>query len=398
MIRRNFLKTLSVGALAHPFGRLPVFGKEAAAAGPLAEHTLAAVETRRISLRWPRQAGKNAKRDVHGFGPSPQVVVLRTDQGALGWGEIPGGLRALEPIREQVLGRPLSELFDPALGILSTDLKPLDFAFHDLAGVVLGMPVWRMLGGQTPHLAPCYSGMIYFDDLEPPDAPGGIDAVLRNCAWDRDHGYRQLKVKIGRGAKWMSAEAGLRRDVEVVRAIAAAFPDCDILVDGNDGFTLETMIAFLKGIGDVPLFWIEEPFVENVADWTALHAWTRANGRTGTLLADGEQHNDFAILEGLESNGILQVRLSDIAGYGFSRWRELLPRLAAQGVQASPHCWGSALKTVYTAHLAAALGNVPTVEGVTTNTAEVDFGGNRLHDGTFLVSNHPGFGLTLRNP
>jgi len=396
MNRRHFLATLA-GAAALPLLRGRGAETVPAAPGALSSHRIAAIETRQISLRWPRHVGKNSKRDSHGWGPQPAVVILRTDQGAMGWGEMPGDAKALEASRARATGRTVAELFDPARGIVEPGLKPLDFALHDLAGVILGRPVWQMLGAPLPPPLPCYSGMIYFDDLEPAEAPAGIDAVLKNCAWDRAHGYRQLKVKIGRGGKWMPGEPGLRRDIEVVRAIAREFPDCTLLVDGNDAFTVETMIAFLEGIGDVPLFWIEEPFVETVADWTRLHAWVRAHGRPATLLADGEQHNDYAVLEELERAGVLQVRLGDIAGYGFTRWRELLPRLGAQGVQASPHAWGSALKTVYTAHLGAALGHMPTIEGVTTVTTDVDFGGNVLRDGQYHVSTRPGFGLSLQS-
>lgn len=394
MNRRNFLHTLAVGVATLPGLRLS--GRETPAATALAGHRIARLETRQISLRWPRQAGKNAKRDVHGFGPSPRIVILHTDQGAMGWGEISGDLKALEAARARVEGRPVSELIDPARGIAAPELKPFDFALHDLAGVILGQPVWKLLGGGAqPKLFPCYSGMIYFDDLEPAGAPGGIDAVLKNCAWDRAHGYRQLKVKIGRNGKWMPGEPGLRRDIEVLRAIDRAFPDCRLLVDANDAYSVDDAVAFLRGIEGIPLVWFEEPFVESVDAWTRLHAWMRAHGWSDTLLADGEQHNDFAVLEELERRRILQVRLNDISGYGFTRWRELMPRLAAGGILASPHCWGSALKTVYTAHFAAAFGNVPTIEGVTTATTDVDFGENVLRDGVFQVSSRPGFGLSL---
>jgi len=36
------------------------------------------------------------------------------------------------------------------------------------------------------------------------------------------------------------------------------FPDCDILVDGNNGFTADEFIKYLKGIEGIRLFWIEE--------------------------------------------------------------------------------------------------------------------------------------------
>jgi D-galactarolactone cycloisomerase len=394
MNRRQFLELTTAAAAALPLSALR--GAESESKHPLAGHRLAAVETRAVPLRWPRLVGRNAKLEVHGHGPTVNVVILRTDQGASGWGEIAGSPKAAEDLRATVTGKSVAELFAPEQGIRQPGLKPLDFALHDLAGVILNQPVWQMLGAQSPSLAPVYSGMIYFDDLYPPEQPAGVEQVLKNCAADRELGYRQLKVKIGRGNKWMSAEAGLQRDLELVRAIAKNFPDCALLVDGNDGFTAESFIRFLEGIEGIPLVWIEEPFVEKEAEWRKVHAWTHAHGRASTLLADGEQHNDFPLLEKLEADGILNVRLTDIAGQGFTRWRELMPRLKARKTLASPHCWGSGLKTVYTAHLVGGIGNCPTIEGVTCSHEHVDFGDNLIRDGKQQVSTKPGFGLALR--
>jgi L-alanine-DL-glutamate epimerase-like enolase superfamily enzyme len=368
----------------------------AAEAGPLAEHRVVAIETRSVPLPWPRLVGRNAKLDVHGRGPTVLAVVLRTDRGALGWGEALEGAKSIEKVRPTCIGKPVAELIAPAVGILRPELRPLDVALHDLAGVILQQPVWRMLGAATPRLFPIYSGMIYFDDLTPEGNPPGIEQVLKNCAADRELGYRQLKVKIGRGNRWMSPEAGLQCDIDVVRAIARAFPDCQLLVDGNDGLSVEQFLRFLDGIGEIPLVWIEEPFVEDERKWRMVYEWTRANGRAETLLADGEQHNDYPLLERLETAGVLQVRLNDILGHGFTAWRQLMPQLITRKTQASPHCWGSGLKTIYTAHLLAALGNAPTIEGVTCSHEHVDFGGNVIRDGKQLVSDQPGFGLTLR--
>jgi L-alanine-DL-glutamate epimerase-like enolase superfamily enzyme len=387
MLRRTFL-SLATTAVAAPL--------LAAERNPLAGHRLVRLDTRMVPLTWPRHVGRNAKRDVHGRGPTPTVVILESDQGATGWAELPGGAKALEALRERVTGRALSELFHPATGILSADLHPLDLALHDLAGVILGQPVWRMLGATTPHVYPIYSGMIYFDDLDPADQPAGIDQVVRNCAADHALGYRQLKLKIGRGNKWMPPAAGLQRDIDVTRAVARAFPDCQLLVDGNDGFTPETLIAYLKGIEGIPLFWIEEPFLDDDARWREVHAWTKAHGRAATLLADGEQNNNFPVLERLEADGILHVRLCDIAGYGFTRWRALMPQLTRTKTLASPHAWGSGLKTVYAAQLLAGLGNGASVEGVTCSQEHVDFGENRLRAGRQQVSTAPGFGLRLQ--
>ena len=359
-------------------------------AGPLAEHKIQSLDFKPVPLPWPRLVRKNAKLDVHGRGPTITVAILKTDQGAMGWGELGGNPKDLEKLRTLVVGKPVSEIFNSTIGTTLRDAQPLDIALHDLAGVILGQPVWKMLGAEKPHIYPVYSGMVYFDDLEPKGNPAGIAQVLKNCAADRELGYRQLKVKIGRGNRWMSKEDGLKREIH------KAFPDCELLVDANDGYSVATTIAFLKGIEGIPLFWIEEPFVESVAAWTELHAWTSTNGWGKTLLADGEQHNDIPVLEELEAKGILNVRLLDIVGLGFTPWRALMPKLVKTRTVCSPHAWGSGLKTIYAAHLVAGLGNGCSVEGVSCSHEHVDFGENVIRDGKMQVSPKPGFGLSLR--
>ena len=65
--------------------------------------------------------------------------------------------------------------------------------------------------------------------------------------------------------------------------------------------------------------------------------------------------------------------------------------LIAKDMLASPHAWGCGLKTFYIAHLAAAFGGVPTIEGVTMSDADVDFGENVIRDGESSGLNEAGF-------
>lgn len=366
----------------------------------LSRHRIASIEFRRVNLEWPRLVGRNAVKDVHGQGPRPEVCLLTTDRGATGWGMIRGGRRSVTNIAEQVQGKSLDTLFSPAEGIRDDRLAPLDFALHDLAGIVLETPVWQMVAGnrrQEPHTAPIYSGMIYFDDLDPPEAPSGIGKLIEECRWDYDYGYRQFKLKIGRGHKWMTpAAAGLQRDIDAVRTIIDEFPDCDILVDANNGYTLDDTLAFLKGVEGVELFWIEEPFHENVTDYRRLSTWMDDHGFADTYLADGEARPDTPVLEQLQRERVLDVRLEDIVGYGFTPWRRLLARLIEEDVLASPHTWGGGPKTIYVGHLCGGLGHMPTIEGVTCSHEDVDFGDNVIRDGKLQVSSAPGFGMTLK--
>ena len=400
--RRDFIKALAAAGTA---SLAPACFASAAATEDLRRHRITSIEFRRVAQPFPRLVGRNSRLGVHGRGSSPEVAILKTNHGATGWGMIEGPSEDIRKIESVIIGKPIDELFAPATGIRDKKFKGLDIPLHDLAGVILGLPVWKMIGGgEKPLPTRIYSGMIYFDDLEPGekdtvkpvDKPNPIEAILENCRWDYNHGYRQLKVKIGRNGKWMPPDKGLQRDIDVVNAIHKALPDCDILVDANNAYSVETAIRFLEGIKGVPLFWFEEPFHETAESWRQLHTWMKANGFEKTLCADGEYAPDGKVLDQLGAEGVLNVRLEDIMSLGFTRWREWLPQLAKQKVGASPHAWGSGIKSVYIGHLAAALGNTPTIEGVTCGEEDVELGDNRIVDGNFRPSSAPGFGLKLK--
>ncbi len=360
----------------------------------LAYHTIKSVEFGDVRLQYPRLVGKNARLDIHGYGPRLDTCIITTNQGAQGWASLRGGRSGAARVAEELVGKKLSDIFQVNTGITDDRYLPFDMALHDLAGVALNKPVYALLGQDTPITTKYYTGMIYFDDLEPAHAPAGIDQVLENCRYDYEYGYRQFKLKIGRGHRWMPHKAGLARDIEVTKAVTAAFPDCDILVDGNNGFSVNEFIAYLKGIGDIKLFWIEEPFHETVADYRKLRTWMQEAG-VESLLADGEADPDPVLLDELMRLKLMDVHLTDIEGLGFTNWRKLMPTLKQYHVQASPHAWGSLLKTYYTAHLTGGLGNTVTIEGVTSTSDDVDLSGYRIENGKLIPPDKPGFGMPL---
>ena len=360
----------------------------------LAYHTIQSVTFGDVRMQYPRFVGKNARLDVHGYGPRIGICTITTDKGATGWASLRGGRGDAERLTSQLVGKKLSEVFHVDAGITDDRYMPFDIALHDLAGVALNKPVYALLGRDTPFTTKYYSGMIYFDDLEPAHAPGGIDKVLANCRYDYDYGYRQFKLKIGRGHRWMSKKEGLARDIEVTKRVAEAFPDCEILVDGNNGFTVSEFTEYLEGIGNTQLFWIEEPFHETVADYRKLRDWMTDNN-VKSLLAEGEADPDPALLEELMQQKLMDVHISDIEGLGFTNWRKLMPKLVQYGVQSSPHAWGSLLKTFYTAQMAGGLGNTVTIEGVTSTSEDVDLSGYTIRDGKLVPPDAPGFGLAL---
>lgn len=391
--RRTFIKSTTLGLSALGLGAKRSFADVAA---PLESEVIKKVWTDEARFFWPRYVGMNAVKKDHGFGMSEPVVVLETESGHTGWGFIGGWRKRFFEIKDQAVGMRVSQLFTKDQGLVDRRWHGLDFALHDLAGNLLNLPAWKLMGGDRLREIPIYSGMVYFDDLMFDSASAGIDAVLQGCKWDHNYGYRQLKVKVGRGHKWMPLKQGIQRDIDVVRAVHEAFPDCDILMDSNDGYDLSNTIRLLEGLVDIPLFWVEEPFKENLEDWRALKQWIEASGPEVRYLADAEHHPDFETIEPLEREGTLTLRLTDIASHGLSRWRQEIRGLEKQGTAASPHTWGSRLKTVYAGHFGHAYGNMPTLEGVTCLSDEIDYGFNRIVDGKFIPSDEPGFGMRLR--
>lgn len=395
MNRRTFIKSSSIlgtslaigGRTAHP-ATMTRWNAE------LEHHVIRSVELLKVNYSWPRFVGKNGRIDFHGQHKTMNVVRLTTDTGRVGWGM--AAAKAADAL-DLVKHKRVSELILVDTGIMDPGLQPYDMALHDLMGVILDKPVYQLLGGNGNRANPVYSGMIYLDELNEGNPNRNIDIILNNCQWDYDYGYRQFKIKIGRSGRWYPHDAGLAKDIEIVNEIHRAFhkKGVRLLVDANDMYSLEDTIAFLKGVKDVPLLWIEEPFPENVADGRKLRKWMDSNGFSNTIYADGEYRVDHAVLTELCRSGDLGAYLSDIVGYGFTAWRKLMPELMQMQIHASPHAWGSAVKTNAITHIAAGLGNCVTIEGVTCSSDEVDFGDYSIRDGLLNVSDAPGFGMKL---
>ncbi|MGV8137804.1 MAG: enolase C-terminal domain-like protein [Mangrovibacterium sp.] len=360
----------------------------------LSKHKIAKAEVLEVNYRWPRFVGKNGRIDFHGQDHKSTVLKLYTDQGAIGWGLSGQDAKKYIPA---VQNKRVSELIIPGKGIIEGMDRSMDFALHDLMGIILNKPVYQLVGNKGPKEASVYSGMIYLDELNPGNESKSLDIILKNCEWDYNYGYRMLKVKIGRSGRWYPHQEGLDKDIEVVKLIHDAYKgkNTQLLVDSNDMYTLEDTIDFLKQINDVPLFWVEEPFREAIEPGRKLKEWMNKNGFEKTYYADGEANPDYEVCMQLGKERVMDVFLDDVYSVGFSGWMKLMPKLKAMNMLASPHAWGDRLKTHYAAHLSAGLGNITTIEGVTCLSDEIDYGNYPIINGMLRVSDAPGFGMKL---
>lgn len=293
-----------------------------------------------------------------------------------------------------MVGRRISELFDPAEGVIADQAVPLDFALHDLAGVILNLPVYEMLGARGERAVPVYGAATYMDDITPAYHPGGVEVVVEHCRQDWQLGYRGFKIKIGRGHRWMQPAEGLARDVEVTRAVREHFPDCQIMVDANNSYSCDDFLRYFEAVADCDLYTIEEPFHENREDLLRLREMIEKLN-PATTVTEGESKADVEELLALGADGLVDILNLDIEGYGFTRWRRLAPRAIAAGLGLSPHSFDLGLKTHYGAQLLAGLGGATPLEGVIDETEGVDTSGYRLGEGLLHVPDAPGFGMKL---
>ena len=69
------------------------------------------IELKQVKLSYPRQVGKNSRKDIHGYGPSVRICVLRTS-GKQGIGEVKGGVneQKMNSLRTKVVGKKVIEL------------------------------------------------------------------------------------------------------------------------------------------------------------------------------------------------------------------------------------------------------------------------------------------------
>lgn len=223
------------------------------------------------------------------------IVVLTDSDGRTGVGEVPGGeaiRRTLEDAAELVVGRPVAG-FRSLLrrvgaayagrdaggrGLQTFDLRTtvhvvtaLEAALLDLHGQALGVPVAELLGEGQQRDDVLALGYLFFvgdrdrTDLayrSEPDAPDAWSRLRHEEALDADavvalaraaqekYGFADFKLKGG-------VLAG-EEEVEVVTALARAFPEARVTLDPNGGWLLADAVRHGRAMQGVVAY-AEDP-------------------------------------------------------------------------------------------------------------------------------------------
>ncbi len=211
-------------------------------------------------------------------------------------------------------------------------------------------------------------------------------------------GYLGAKFKVGRGWKWMEKEAGLRRDVEVLRAARkTAGPRIKILADVNVGFRGDFELAwrFLSETQELNLYWVEEMFPEDVEQYTRLRERMEKAGMK-TLLADGESITQPAAFKPyLKPKRLMDVLQMDIRRGGFLDCLEMARMGEDAGAMSVPHNWGSQVGGLMGLQLSKAARSVTAAEQDRSTCDTIIAEGYVFKNGFFSVPDVPGMGIRI---
>jgi D-galactarolactone cycloisomerase len=253
----------------------------------------------------------------------------------------------------------------------------IDIALWDIKGKTAGMPIWRLLGGESRPLHTYATGGYY--------RPGASDADYgEELAKFVELGYRAVKLKTGAADP---ADGAAR--VGAVRAAIGAAPD--LLLDMNAPYDLSECIEFARRVEPHRVFWLEEPlhWYLQPADFAKLAA------ATPIPLAHGEREiTRFTVRDFIVEGGIRYVQFDATRAAGFTEALRVAALAEQHGVMVAPHT-----APEIHGHLVLALPRC--AFGVESHggpeTDPLHFGIFRehpeLHDGRLIIGDRPGFGL-----
>lgn len=114
----------------------------------------------------------------------------------------------------------------------------VEAAIWDLEAKLAGRPLWEHLGG-VRHEINCGVSIGLQETTE---------TLVEKVAGELESGYQRIKIKIKPG-----------KDIQLVEAIRARFPDITLSVDANSAYSLNGHLGVVKQLDNYNLLMIEQP-------------------------------------------------------------------------------------------------------------------------------------------
>jgi galactonate dehydratase len=295
------------------------------------------------------------------------LVRIETDAGITGYGETGVDARmarARIPQLRLVGADPLSieRHFQSMTGMIHPFLPPIplisgiDIALWDLAGKILEVPVYKLMGGPQRNTVPMYSHGDFLKDMSSPASCREWAQMIK----EQPEGFSAYKIEPNQslpnqtvGPVVTTAQLRLisRGFANVREAVGDAI---DIAVHCHNQWDTPSAIAISRATESINPLFIEDPLssVEFCEGWMAIKRATRTPILTGEKLELVKQYKPFVDSQAVD---VIHPDIS-FAG-GISGLRKISDYAQLYRTPMALHNIGSLVRTYASVHLAASIPN-----------------------------------------
>jgi galactonate dehydratase len=295
------------------------------------------------------------------------LVKIETDAGLTGYGET--GLdvkltRALIPHLRLIGADPLAieRHFQAMTGIIHPNrpnipfISGIDIALWDVAGKILDLPIYKLMGGPLRDAVQMYSHGDFLKDMSSPASCREWAQLIR----EQPEGFTTFKIEPMQALPGESVgpEVSTAQLAKIARGFAnvreAVGERIDIAVHCHNQYDEPSAIAVSRATEAIHPEWIEDPLnhVEYCEAWLAFKRATRTPVLTGEKVEMVEEFKPFI------DNVAVDIIHPDISfAGGFSGCRRIADYAQLNRVPMALHNVGSLVRTFASVHLAASIPN-----------------------------------------
>jgi L-rhamnonate dehydratase len=336
------------------------------------------------------------------------IILVRTDEGITGIGEVdsapeavraivnaPGSHAIANSLRNLLVGEDPLEverlwqkmyrglIYVGRRGIALHAISGIDIALWDIKGKALGRPVCELIGTPLRQRVRAYASRLM---------PDTVGEVRESVGALRDQGF--TAVKLG----WGPLGADPRHDLDLARAACeTAGEEMAVLIDAGLGYGADakTAIGVARGLEELGVFWLEEPFEPD-----AYEAYAELADAVEIPIAAGEQDTTVWGFRELIERAHVDVVQPDVTRCGGITELLRIAELARErGVATVPHAWKSGIIKAASLHVNAVLPEALFQEYCVADTPiNTSLTRERLPleaDGCVAVPTAPGLGVEL---
>jgi galactonate dehydratase len=331
-------------------------------------------------------------------------VLIETDQGLTGLGEVSLGgqthslVGAVEDLKPLLIGADpfrIEHIWQQAYRhafwhggpTFLSALSGVEVALWDIKGQALGVPIWRLLGGQVRDKVRAYA-----------NGPRGStpDEVAQSAEGLVARGFSALKWVPFPATPALAGRRFVDGAVAEVRAVREAVgPNVELMVDGHGRLSPAVAVRVAEALAPFGLMFFEEPCLP-----TNGPALARIAEKSPIPIAAGERHyTRWGFRELFEARAVAVVQPDIIQTGGLAEARKIAAMAEMHFVSVAPHNPWSWVNTVASLHLDAVIPNFliqevvsdpePWKDEIVTWRPELDA------DGYFALPDRPGLGIEL---